>query len=112
MVITINNIPFKDETKPFCIECLARKQHRLPFPICNSRAKETGELIPGDLYGPSELNSLGGSEKHNQTPEDNVEHQNNNGLKDAEDILQDKDDKTSEILDEEEDADSYRRIGK
>ncbi|KAK9887255.1 hypothetical protein WA026_021106 [Henosepilachna vigintioctopunctata] len=48
----------------------------------------------------------------NWDSKDNIEYENNNELNDAKDIQQDKDDKPSEISDEEEDANSYKRIGK
>ncbi|KAK9708200.1 GAG-pre-integrase domain [Popillia japonica] len=54
-VLNRNNVLFKKEQKPFCIACLGGKQHRLSFPISNSRATKTFELIHGDLCGPFEV---------------------------------------------------------
>lgn len=50
-----------DEENTMCLDCLAGKQHRLPFPTSKSRAKKTGELIHADLWGPFEIQSLGGA---------------------------------------------------
>lgn len=55
------NISYREENDPFCKDCLAGKQHRVPFPASVSRAKKTCELIHGDLCGPFEVSSLGGA---------------------------------------------------
>lgn len=44
-----------------CEECLAGKQHRLPFPSSSSRASESLELLHADVAGPFETRSLGGA---------------------------------------------------
>ena len=56
-----NETVFNDEHNPFCADCLMGKQHRLPFPISDSRATKLCELIHADLCGPFEVPSLGGA---------------------------------------------------
>lgn len=56
-----SEISFQSEEKPFCVDCLAGKQHRLPFPPSDSRAESLCELIHSDICGPIEVESLGGA---------------------------------------------------
>lgn len=58
--LKIKGISFIDDFDR-CEECLAGKQHRLPFPPSSSRATEILELIHADVCGPFETASLGGS---------------------------------------------------
>lgn len=39
-VLKRSEIPFKEKEEPFCVECLAGKQHRFPFPSTNSRTEK------------------------------------------------------------------------
>ena len=52
---------FDDDHNPFCADCLIGKQHRLPFPVSDSRATKLCELIHADVCGPFEVPSLGGA---------------------------------------------------
>lgn len=60
-ILNNHSIKYSKVDNPFCNDCLAGKQHRLPFPKSESRAKQTCELIHSDLCGPFEVPSLGGS---------------------------------------------------
>lgn len=56
-----NKTVFDDEHNPFCADCLVGKQHRLPFPVSDSRATKLCELVHADLCGPFDVPSLGGA---------------------------------------------------
>lgn len=59
-ILDKNNVKYEGQIEQ-CTSCIKGKQHRLPFHDSESRAKSPGELIHGDLCGPMETKSLGGS---------------------------------------------------
>lgn len=55
----VEGLPFIENTKEVCEECVVAKQHRVSFPIGkSSRAKQHLEIIHMDLCGPMETPSL------------------------------------------------------
>lgn len=62
LILSKNNIKFIDDGANFvCEQCLSGKQHRMPFPASESRAKERLELVHADVCGPMKDTSLGGA---------------------------------------------------
>lgn len=61
-LLRLHNIKYIDDSADkICEQCLAGKQHRMPFPLSTSRATERLELIHADLCGPMEVESIGKS---------------------------------------------------
>ena len=58
----VKGLPNLDSLKEICLECLARRQHRAPFPRKSEhKAKVPLELVHPDLVGPLHVQSLNGS---------------------------------------------------
>lgn len=55
-----NNVSYVDEKGFQCEACIFGKQHRLPFPVSESKSEKCGDIIHTDLCGPMST-SLGGS---------------------------------------------------
>ena len=56
----VKGLPTLSSTLPTCSDCLAGKQHRVPFEISSTRAKKPLELVHTDLCDPLTPNSCGG----------------------------------------------------
>lgn len=55
-----NQVKFVNEEYE-CEACVYGKMHRLVFPRSESRAKECGDLVHADVWGPTRTESIGGS---------------------------------------------------
>ena len=58
----VRGLPKLEIPENICRDCIARKQHRSPFPsLASYRASRPLELVHGDICGPILLATLGGS---------------------------------------------------
>lgn len=60
-LLTKYGIEFVDEPNFQCEACVLGKHHRLPFKGHNATTTKCGELIHADVFGPFQVNSLGGA---------------------------------------------------